>query len=115
MKKIAQFKPDIIIISSCQRGERADILRAQNKMIAFRCNAYIARASFSMDDDGHGGCSMIVSSDGQILKDMGNDVGKESLEIDVFKKYMRTAGFGGQMIRNDDFISNGLCPEAFKL
>lgn len=110
---IAKFKPDIIIISSCQRGERADILRAQNKMIAFRCNAYIARASFSMDDDGHGGCSMIVAPDGQILKDMGSDAGKESFEIDVFKKYMRTAGFGGEMIRNDDFISNGLCPEAF--
>ena len=23
------------------------------------------------------------------------------------------AGFGGGMVRNDDFISKGLCPEAF--
>ena len=27
---------------------------------------------------------------------------------------MRAAGFGGDMIRNDDFINQGLCPEAFK-
>ena len=110
---IAKFKPDIILIPGYQRGERTDIIRAQAKLTAFRCNAYVARSSYSMDSDEHGGCSMIVAPDGQILKDLGKDVGCISAEIDPFYKYMRTAGFGGDTVRNDDFISAGLCPEAF--
>ena len=110
---IAKFKPDIILIPGYQRGERTDIIRAQAKLTAFRCNAYVARSSFSMDDDEHGGCSMIVAPDGQILKDMGKDVGSVSVEVDPKSKYMRTAGFGGDVVRNDDFISAGLCPDAF--
>lgn len=110
---IAQFKPDVILIPGYQRGERTDIIRAQAKLTAFRCNAYVARSSYSMNDDEHGGCSMVVAPDGQILKDMGKDVGAISVEIDPLHKYMRTAGFGGNVVRNDDFISAGLCPEAF--
>lgn len=110
---IAKGQPDIILIPGYQRGERTDIIRAQAKLTAFRCNAYVARSSYSMDSDEHGGCSMIVAPDGKILKDMGKDVGSISVEIDPFKKYMRSAGFGGDTVRNDDFISAGLCPDAF--
>lgn len=66
-----------------------------------------------MNDDEHGGCSMIVSPDGRIIKDMGKNIGSVSAEIDPKWKYMRTAGFGGGMIRNDRFIDDGLCPEIF--
>ncbi|MBE7038272.1 MAG: carbon-nitrogen hydrolase family protein [Ruminococcaceae bacterium] len=112
---IARFKPDIIIIPGYQRGERTDIIKAQAKLTAFRCNAYVARSSFSMNDDEHGGCSMIVGPDGHILKNMGKDVGSVSVEIDPIYKYMRSAGFGGDTVRNDDFISCGLCPDAFEI
>ena len=91
-----------------------DIIRAQAKLAAFRCNAYVLRSSFSMGSDEKGGCSMIVAPDGQILKDMGKEVGRISAEIDPKQKYMRTAGFGGDVIRNDDFINAGICPEAFE-
>lgn len=111
---IAQAKPDIIVIPGYQRGERTDIIRAQAKLTAFRANAYVARSSFSMDDDEHGGCSMIVGPDGIIIEDIGKGIGSISAEIDPLHKYMRTAGFGGAMVRNDDFISAGLCPDAFK-
>lgn len=110
---IATGKPDIILIPGYQRGERVDIIRAQAKLTAFRCNAFVLRSSYSMDSDERGGCSMIVSPDGQILKDMGKDVGSISLGIDPSKKYMRSAGYGEKDVRNDDFISAGLCPEAF--
>ena len=113
IEHLAKFKPDIILLPSCQRGERTDILRAQTKMTAFRCNAYVARASFSMDDDSRGGCSMIVAPDGQILQDMGMNVGSITADVDLSFKYMRPAGFGCGLVRNDDFISSGLCPEAF--
>ncbi len=112
---IAHFKPDIILVPGYQRGERVDIIRAQAKLTAFRCNAYLARSSYSMNDDEHGGCSMIVAPDGQILSDMGKEVGSISEDVDCKWKYMRTAGFGGGMVRNDDFISSGLCPDVFKI
>jgi len=111
---IAKFKPDIILVPGYQRGERTDIIRAQAKLTAFRCNSYVARSSFSMNDEEHGGCSMIVAPDGQIIKNMGKDVGSISAEIDPCKKYMRTAGYGGDTVRNDEFISVGMCPDAFK-
>lgn len=111
---LASQKPDIILLPGYQRGEDTEILRAQTKLIAFRCNAYVAKSSYSMEDDTRGGCSMIVSPNGKILTDMGKDVGNTSAEVDLRWKYMRTAGFGGDMIRNDDFINNGLCPELFR-
>lgn len=111
---LATQKPDIIIIPTYQRGEFSDIIRAQAKLIAFRCNAFVARASYSMGNIDRGGCSMIVSPEGKILKDIGFDSGQISENVDPSYKYMRNAGFGGDMIRSDDFINIGLCPEVFK-
>ena len=113
IEHIAKGKPDIILIPGYQRGERTDIIRAQAKLTAFRCNAFVARSSYSMDTDERGGCSMIVAPDGQILKDIGKGVGSISAEIDPTQKYMRSAGFGEGLVRNDEFISAGLCPDAF--
>lgn len=111
---IAKFKPDIILIPGMQRGERSDILAAQAKMIAFRCNAYVAKSSFSMMNEERGGCSMIISPDGKIITNLGGSVGSFTADIDLSYKYMRPAGYGQQPIRNDDFINAGLCPEAFR-
>lgn len=111
---LASQKPDIILIPGYQRGETTDIIRAQTKLIAFRCNSFVAKSSYSMDSDEKGGCSMIVAPDGKILADLGKQTGSITAEIDPHYKHMRTAGYGGGMIRNDDFINNGLCPEIFK-
>ena len=111
---LASQKCDIILIPGYQRGEATDIIRAQTKMIAFRCNAFIAKSSYSMDSDEKGGCSMIVAPDGKIIKDLGKEIGTISADVDPKQKHMRTAGFGGGMIRNDDFINNGLRPNIFK-
>lgn len=113
IEHIAKFKPDVIAIPGYQRGERTDIIKAQAKLTAFRCNAVVARSSYSMGTDTHGGNSMIVAQDGQILANMQGAVGAVSAEVDLANKYMRTAGFGEGLVRNDDFIANGLCPEAF--
>lgn len=111
---LATQKPDVILIPGYQRGERTDIICAQAKLTAFRCNAHVARSSYSMNDDGHGGNSMIVAPDGQILQNMGKEVGSISATVDPKQKHMRPAGFGGGMIRNDDFIQSGLYPQAFE-
>ena len=110
---LATQKPDIILVPGYQRGEATDIIEAQAKLLAFRCNAFVARSSYSMDDDLHGGCSMIVSPDGRILKNIGKSVGSIWAEVEPKWKFMRTAGFGGVMVRNDDFINQGLCPHFF--
>ncbi len=112
---LASKKPDIILIPGYQRGEKTDIIRAQTKLIAFRCNCFVAKSSYSMESDEKGGCSMIVAPDGEILKDLGKEVGSTSAEIDLKWKYMRAAGFGEGLIRNDDFIKEGLCPEVFPM
>ncbi len=111
---LASQKPDIILIPGYQRGEATDIIRAQTKLIAFRCNSFVAKSSYSMNSDEKGGCSMIIAPDGHTLKDMGKDVGSVSVEIDPKMKYMRAAGFGGGIVRNDDFINDGLRPDIFK-
>ena len=110
---IASTKPDVILIPGYQRQERTDIIEAQAKLTAFRCNAYVARSSYSMGDANRGGNSMIVAPDGKILKNLGKEVGSIELEIDEKEKYMRTAGFGGNVVRNDEFINNGLRPSVF--
>lgn len=111
---LAQHKPDIILVPGYQRGERTDIICAQAKLAAFRCNAFVVRSSYSMNDDAHGGNSMIVSPDGQILANIGKEIGSISACIDETQKFMRSAGFGGGQIRGDDFINDGLRPEVFK-
>lgn len=113
IEHIAKGNADIILIPGYQRGERTDIICAQAKLTAFRCNAYVARSSYSMDTDENGGCSMIVAPDGKIIKNIGKDVGSISAEIEPFEKYMRSAGYGEGLVKNNDFISAGLCPEAF--
>ena len=114
IEHIAKFKPDVILVSGYQRGERVDIIRAQSKLLSFRTNAYTLRSSYSMNSDQKGGCSMIVKPNGEILADLGKNVGHVSVNEDVKWKYMRPAGYGGSMVRGDDFINNGLCPEVFK-
>ena len=110
---LAMNKPDIILIPGYQRGETTYIIRAQTKMIAFRCNCYVLKSSYSMNDDEHGGCSMIVAPNGKILNDLGKEIGSASAEIDIKFKHVRNAGYGKGLIRNDEFINNGLRPEVF--
>lgn len=114
IEHLAKHKPDVILLPGYQRGESVDIIRAQARLIAFRCNAFVAKSSYSMDSDEKGGCSMIVAPDGKILTDMGKDVGSTSADIDPKYKFMRSAGFGGDTVRNDDFINDGLMPNIFK-
>ena len=108
------MKPDVILLPGYQRGERTDIIRAQTKLIAFRCNSFVAKSSYSMDSDEYGCCSMIVAPNGEILADMGKRTRGVSHKVDVKYKHMRTAGFGGGVFRNDDFIDAGLSPDVFE-
>ena len=56
---------------------------------------------------------LIVAPNGLILTDLGAGIGATTVERDPKEKYMRTAGFGGNTVRNDQFIADGLRPQVF--
>ena len=109
---LSSLHPDIVLVSSFQRGERQDILRMQNQMIAFNCNSYVLRASLSMGADSEcGGTSLAASPDGRLLGDFGNRTGLFSCVIEnPHWKYSRSNTFGGAPILNDRFIEQGRTP-----
>ena len=109
---LSALHPDIVLISSFQRGERQDILRMQSQMIAFNCNSFVLRSSLSMGADATcGGTSLAASPDGKLLGDFGNRTGVFTCEIDNPKwKYMRSNTFSGEPITNDRFIDQGRTP-----
>ena len=113
---LAYKKPDVVLVSSFQRGEDMDILRTMNKLLAFRCNAYVLRASVSMGETStKGGTSLIVDPKGKILKDMGQKTGKLVMEIeDIHDKNYRTDSYGGSLISNTDFIEQGRTPSSYR-
>ena len=111
IEHLALKKCDIILLPGYQRGEATDIIRAQTKLIAFRCNSFVAKSSYSMNSDEKGGCSMIVAPDGKILVDLGKEIGSISAEVDPHFKHTRTAGFGGGIIRKLVFIRKQIIPE----
>ena len=112
---IAARKPDIVLVSSHQRSERADILEMQVKNIAFNTNAFVLRASVAMGEGRDGGCSMVAGPDGRILAGFGQQIGMLSCEIgDPHRKYMRSNSFGGAMIPNDRFVEQGRTPWSYR-
>lgn len=113
---LAARKPDIVIVSSHQRGERSDILEMQTKSIAFNCNAYVVRSSISMGDTyyPYGANTMIVAPSGIVLSNIGQTVGVLTQSIDPRVKYVRSFGYGNYDIRNDIFISNGRTPWSYR-
>lgn len=48
---LADQQPDILLFPAYQRGERADILEAQARLCALRCNSYVLRASYAMGEE----------------------------------------------------------------
>ncbi len=109
---LSRRQPDIVLISSFQRGERQDVLRLQCRSIALQCNSYVLRASYSMGADATvGGTSLVASPEGELLADYGNGTGRLECTIaDIKHKYMRSNTFGGAMIRHDKFVEQGRTP-----
>ena len=114
--RLAMEQPDIVLLCSLQREERADILEMQVKNCAFMCNAYVLRSSFSMGAEKEGGaCSMAASPAGKILRNIGQAVGSFELSIDdVHAKYMRTNGFGQPEVSNEYYQTHYRTPWTYR-
>ena len=113
---LSSLHPDIVLVSSFQRGERQDILRLQAQSIAFNCNSYVLRSSFSMGEDAtRGGMSLAAAPDGTLLGEFGSKAGVFTCEVeDLHWKYMRSNTYGGAPISNDRFIEQGRTPWAYR-
>ena len=113
---LAAQQVDMVLVSAMQRAETFDNLRLLNRMLAFRTNAFVLRASYSMGENTSvGGTSLVVDPAGKILADMESRTGKLIYDIpDPKWKYMRSNSFGGSMILNDKFIDQGRTPWAYR-
>jgi glycerophosphoryl diester phosphodiesterase/predicted amidohydrolase len=116
IETLSRCNVDFILVSAMQRAETFENLRLLNKLLAFRTNAFVVRASYSMGENSTvGGTSLVVNPAGNILADMENKTGKLIYDIENPKwKYMRSNSFGGSMIKNDSFIDQGRTPWAYR-
>ncbi len=112
---IARKKADIIIGCSHQRSDTHQALEIITRFLAYNTNAYVLRASVSMDENSNiGGGSMIVSPDGTILKNMESRIGLETADIDINKKYYKPAGYGNPPAAHWEYIEKGRRPWKYR-
>jgi len=113
--KLAQYKPDIIIGCSHQRSDTHQALEMMTRFCAYNCNAYVVRASVSMDESSTvGGGSMVVSPEGAVLLNMGSRVGMEMVEIDPTQKYYKPGGFNNPLMAHYEYIEKGRRPWKYR-
>jgi len=112
---IARYNPDVIIGCSHQRSDSHDALETMSKFCAYNTNAYVVRASVSMDADSPvGGCSLIAAPDGRVLVNMKNDVGMATAEFDPHERYRKPAGFGNPPAVHHSYIEIGRRPWKYR-
>ena len=112
---IARYTPDIIIGCSHQRSDSHLALQIFSQSCAYNCNAYVVRASVSMDENSHiGGGSMVVAPNGEVLLNMKSRVGMECVEIDPNKKHLKPMGFGNPDGAHHEYIEKGRRPWKYR-
>ena len=112
---MARKNLDVVIGCSHQRSDTHDALEIMSRFLAYNTNAYVLRASVSMDESSDiGGASMIVAPDGKVLLNMKSRVGMETAEIDVKAKYYKPAGFGNPPAAHYEYIEMGRRPWKYR-
>ena len=67
-----------------------------------------------MGEDGIGGSSMLVTPSGKIIADLEGRVGSFVCEIDPHEKFVKPAGFGGDLIPHYEYIERGRRPWKYR-
>jgi len=112
---LARVQPDVIIGCSHQRTDSHGALEMMTRFCAYNTGAWVVRSSVSMGEDSPvGGGSMIVSPDGTLLCDMGSRVGMDTAEFDPMEKYLKPAGFGGDLMPHWQYIEAGRRPWKYR-
>ena len=112
---IARYNLDVIIGCSHQRSDTHQSLEIGSRFLAYNTNAYVLRASVSMDENSDiGGGSMVVAPDGKVLLNMKSRIGLETTDIDVSEKYFKPAGFGNPPAAHYEYIEKGRRPWKYR-
>lgn len=112
---IARQNVDVIIACSHQRSDTQEAIAIMSRFCAYNCNAYMVRASVSMDVNSNiGGGSMIVAPDGTVLVDMKSEVGMATAEFDPKAKYYKPKGFGNAPGAHYEYIEDGRRPWKYR-
>ncbi len=109
---LAHVRPDVIIGCSRQRTDTHEALSFQNRNCAYATGAYLLRASVSMGEDSPtGGCSCAIAPDGKVLGAFTNDVGHFDVEFDPHKKFLKKAGYVGNVVStHPEYVERGRRP-----
>ena len=109
---LARVKPDVVIGCSRQRTDTHEALGFQNRTCAYVTGAYLLRASVSMGEDSPtGGCSCAIAPDGTVLGAFTNDVGHFDVEFDPHKKFLKKAGYVGNVVStHPEYVERGRRP-----
>ena len=112
---IARQNVDVIIGCSLQRTDRHEALSIINRFLCYNTNAYLIRASVSLDETSElCGCSMVVSPSGEALINMKSHVGLGVCEIDPKEKYYKPAGHMGKLKSHYQYIEEGRRPWLYR-
>ncbi len=112
---MARQNLDIIIGCSHQRSDTHSALEIMCRHLAYNTNAYVVRASISMDETSDiCGASMVVAPNGDVLANMKSRVGLETVEIDPTKKYLKPAGYGNPDAPHYEYIETGRRPWKYR-
>ena len=112
---IARKNVDVIIGCSHQRSDTHLSLEIMCQFLAYNTNAYVVRASVSMDENSDiGGGSMVVAPTGKILLNMKSRVGMECVDINVAEKYYKPAGFGNPPAAHYEYVEQGRRPWKYR-
>lgn len=113
--RIAREHVDVIIGCSHQRSDTHQSLEIMTRFLAYNTNAYVVRASVSMDVNATiGGASMIVSPDGTVLANLKSEIGMTTATFDPHDKYYKPAGFGGALAAHYEYIEAGRRPWKYR-
>ncbi len=112
---IARKKPDLIIGCSHQRSDSHSMTEISCRFLAMQTNAYVLRASVSLDENSEiGGGSLIARPDGSLALMMNSRVGLGICEIDPQKKFTKPAGFGNPPAAHYEYIEKGRRPWKYR-
>ena len=113
--RIARERVDVIVGCSLQRTDSHEALSIINKFLCYNTNAYLVRASVSLDEESElCGCSMVVSPKGEELINLKSEVGMGVCDIDPKNKFYKAAGHGGQLKAHYEYIEEGRRPWLYR-
>lgn len=113
--QLARQNLDIIIGCSLQRTDTHSALSIINRFLSYQTNAYLVRASVSLDESSRlCGCSTVIAPDGEVLLNMESRVGLGICEIDPKAKYFKPAGHQGSLKAHYEYIEEGRRPWLYR-